>query len=361
MSEDNIRAALAAADMRQYGADMRHLLDVRETRLGDGQRVITVDNADGLHLSVLPDRGLDIWMARYRGLPLTWASPGSPFLPDSGQDLLQQFNGGLLMTCGLTHAGPPETDPDTGEQRGLHGRYSRLRAQDVRVNAGGDTGVAEISGTVWETSLFGTQLALRRTIRVAFDQPAFTISDTVTNHGDVTAPLMLVYHLNFGFPIVHAGTEMLVASEVYPRDAAARGAADRWAFYEGPTPDYPEQVFFHRPVVGADGKCGAALVNAGFGIAIQWDVAQLPYLTQWKNTRQTHYVCGIEPGTCVPEGQNAARANGRLITLEPGAVRAAEVEISLLTDADAVAQFRAEVDAARASASPVAGYSFDDI
>ena len=40
----------------------------------------------------------------------------------------------------------------------------------------------------------------------------------------------------------------------------------------------------------------------------------MPYLTQWKNTRQGIYVCGIEPGNCLPEAR-AWRAKGRLVWL----------------------------------------------
>lgn len=347
--------AITQAMLAQYGADSRIFCDMRQATLPDGGRIIDAYNVAGLHFTFLPDRGLDIWTARYRGVPLTWISPGAPHLPDFGRNWLQQFNGGLLATCGLTHAGPPETDPDTGEERGIHGQYSRLRAQDVRIER--DDDYLELHGTIWETSLFGTQLALRRTYRLPFVSPMLTIRDTVTNHGDVPAPLMLVYHLNFGFPLIRAGTEMVVASEVYPRDADARAGYARWASYDAPSVDYPEQVFFHRPMMTQDGTTAAALIHETFGVVIRWDATTLPYLTQWKNTRQTHYVCGIEPGTCVPEGQNAARAANRLTTLEPGESRDFRVEIGILKD---ITAFKDEIKTIRTGGRLAGDYTFDE-
>lgn len=363
MNEDSVRAALRRADFREYGVADAHLIDVQQTTLPDGQRIITVNNAAGLHFTLLPDRGLDIWMARWQGIPLTWVSPGSPHAPDFGQTWLQQFNGGLLTTCGLTHAGPPETDPDTGEQRSLHGRYSRQRAQEVSVEVmrewEDNSHAATITGTVWETSLFGVQLALRRTIQADALGRTIYITDGVTNHGDVEAPLMLLYHLNFGFPVVREGTAMVTASEVYPRDTTARNGFDRWAHYDAPKPEYAEQVFYHRPYA-CDEQAEAALVNGDFGMHIAWDTTTLPHLTQWKNTRATHYVCGIEPGTCLPEGQNRARAAKRLALLAPGESRSFRVEITVLPDAESVTETQRAIEKLYESEAPVGGYSLDE-
>ena len=346
------------ADSKLYNADTRQLVHARQTQFPDGQRIIDISNAAGLNCAILPDRGLDLWTVTYRGIPLTWISPGAPCPADFGRNWLEQFNGGVLVTCGLTHAGKSETDPQTGQERGIHGEYSRLRAQAVSVRHLTEPYAVEVSGTVWETALFGVHLALRRTYRLPFDATVIQITDTVTNHSDVPAPLMLVYHLNFGFPLIREGTEMLTASQVHPRDEAARSDYDRWSIYDAPVPNYAEQVFFHRPVV--TDHAAAGLVNEDFGVAIRWDASTLPYLTQWKNTRQTHYVCGIEPGTAIPEGQNAARAADRLTMLEPDETRTFDLEISVLPDEGAITNFRVEVDKLRADGAPVTGYSLDE-
>jgi hypothetical protein len=338
-------------ELPAYAPDLRTFTDARLSLLPGGQRIIEAYNATGLALTLLPDRGLDIWNARFQGQPLTWLSPGSPHPPDTGQTWTQAFNGGLLVTCGLTHAGPAETDPTTGEQRPMHGRYSTLQADEVILHRDDDGGMA-ISGTVWEASLFGPQVALRRTLRLPFAEPALTIHDVVTNHGDTPAPLMLLYHVNMGYPLVRAGAEMVTASRVIPRDAEARKGVETWAIYDAPQPDYAEQVFFHH-IISEDGRASAGIVNESFGLALDWDTSALPYLTQWTNTRTGRYVCGVEPATCLPEGQSTARAHDRLLVLAPGESWAVDLTMRVLGDQGAVGAFRAEVAARQAAGKPI--------
>jgi hypothetical protein len=92
----------------------------------------------------------------------------------------------------------------------------------------------------------------------------------------------------------------------------ARAAFGSWEHYQPATPRHLEEVYFHQVFAGEDGRAVAALASDDFGLQIEWDAAHEPYLTQWKNYRRGIYVCGVEPGNCVPEGQNRARRAGRL-------------------------------------------------
>lgn len=321
-------------EIEQHSLDMRQFIDFRQSTLPNGMRIIDAYNSSGLTFTLLPDRGLDIWTAHYKGIPLTWISPGSPHPPEFGRGWLEQFNGGLLTTCGLTHVGPAEVDDVTGERRDIHGKYSRLRAENVQISDSHYEPVSLeedeppyeryeliIGATVHQSSLFGEQLELRRTIWQSLAQPDIGLSDHITNIGDRPAPLMLLYHLNLGFPLIQEGSQLYVnAEKVYPRDAAAKAGYETWARYDAPTPGYPEQVFFHHIKTNQHGMASLLLLNAAedFALKLTWDARSLPYFTQWKNTRQGIYVCGLEPGNCIPEGQNAARKNGRLVVLEPG-------------------------------------------
>lgn len=309
------------ATLSQHSQDMRQFIDCRAAQLPSGERVLDVHNSSGLTLTLLPDRGMDIYSAHYKGAPLTWISQGSPHRADAGSSWLRQFNGGLLTTCGMTHAGPPETDPQTGERRDIHGHYTRLSARLTHCEGAWDADdryTLTLRAAVAQARLFGEQLTLTRTIRVRLGEPALHISDAVTNTGDQPAPLMLLYHFNVGYPLVREGARLIVPSHaVHPRDDAARAGLDTWAHYRGAVAGYAEQVFYHH-LRAHDGQTQVLLTNGDIGLALGWDARTAPYFTQWKNTRQGVYVCGIEPGNCVPEGQNAARANGRLIELAPG-------------------------------------------
>ena len=74
---------------------------------------------------------MDIADAFYNQHSVAWLSglgisSPQPF-SDKGFNWLRTFGGGLLVTCGLTHIGAPESD-EFGE-RGLHGSISNIPAE----------------------------------------------------------------------------------------------------------------------------------------------------------------------------------------------------------------------------------------
>lgn len=303
---------LDADIIAEHSLDMRQFMDFRESRLPNGMRIIEAYNSSGLTFTLLPDRGMDIWSAHYNGMPLTWIAPGSPHPPDYGQSWLSLFNGGLLTTCGLTHVGPPE------DGRDIHGNYTRLYAEDIRKKQC-KRGL-RLYSKINQSSLFGEQLEVKRTYTLSLGMPRIELYDEVTNIGDKPTPFMLLYHCNLGYPVVREGTELIVASDVYPRDDNAKAGVDTWNHYEAASVGYEEQVFFHhvRTIKGERKDFAVAtLRNQDIALEFAWNTRQMPYLTQWKNTRQRIYVCGIEPGNCIPEGQHAASKSGRLVMLNP--------------------------------------------
>jgi hypothetical protein len=348
---------LSKETLMQHSSDMRQFIDWRTATLDNGIRVVEGYNSSGLTLTLLPDRGLDIWLATHNGRPLTWISQGAPHATDFGAGWLRLFNGGLLVTCGLRHVGPPETDARSGQFRDLHGDYSLLRAYNVAVQRGWqhDQYVAEVTGEVAEAALFGEQLHLTRTVRLVLGAPCVEIVDVVENRDDAPAPFMLLHHFNFGYPLVQAGVELQVAgSAVMPRDLTAAAALHDWPHYHRATSRHLEEVFFHQVLADAEQQAQALLGSATFGLHLQWDTTCEPYLTQWKNYRTGVYVCGVEPGNCVPEGQNRAGHSGRLVQLAPGARHTFRNRLTVVDGAAAVAAARARLDALRAHGQPVA-------
>lgn len=347
---------LTCAAVEQHSLEMRQFIDFRAATLPGGMRVIDAYNSSGLTFTLLPERGLDLWLAAYNGRPLTWISQGAPHAPDFGASWLRLFNGGVLVTCGLRHAGPPETDERNGELRDLHGDYTRLRAGTLAARGvwQGDRYVMELTGVVTESTFFGDQLRLTRTLRMALGEPAVEIVDVVKNLNDTPTPFMLLYHFNFGYPLVQEGVQLYSASaQVYPRDLPARAQSAHWNKYGAPVARHQEEVFFHQVYTGDDGVALAALAGDDFGLQIEWDTQCEPYLTQWKNYRRGMYVCGVEPGNCIPEGQNAARRSGRLVTLAPGEQHAFRNKLTVLPDANAVAAMKARVDTLLRTGVPV--------
>jgi hypothetical protein len=367
-------------ELERHSLDMRQFIGFRESTLANGMRIIEVYSASGLTFTLLPDRGLDIWSASYKGIPLTWIAPGSPHPPDYGQSWLQQFNGGLLTTCGLAHVGPPEVDSVSGERRDLHGNFTRLRAQEVGLthpywtDYETEDGKTQwryevgISGLLHESRLFGSQLQVRRAVHFGFPQADIGLYDFITNLGDEPVPLMLLYHINLGWPLIGAGATLHTPhTAIYPRDAAARAGFDSWSRYEAASAGYPEQVFFHHLKTTAaqpepTGMTTVAVANAEADLALclQWDFTTLPYFTQWKNTRQGIYVCGIEPGNCIPEGQNAARANGRLQMIQPGETVETYLSLDVVEGAEAVKGLVDRINTPLPDARPLPNCKLDD-
>lgn len=358
------RSTWTRQEIERHSLDMRQFADFRQAVLPDGQRIVEAYNSSGLRFTLLPDCGLDIWAASYNGLPLTWLSQGSPHRPDFGQTWLQHFNGGLMVTCGLTHAGPPETDPETGEFRDLHGRYTRLSARGLSASAAWEDDThyrLSLRAAVSESAMFGDQLRLDRTYRLTLGEPRIELQDTVTNLNDRAVPLMILYHFNFGFPLIREGTRLATpARAVYPRDKAALAGIDHRERYDAATPGYAEQVFFHHLNHDGDGETEAVLHQDDWGVSLRWDAGALPYLTQWKNTRQGMYVCGVEPGNCIPEGRNAAQESGRLQMLDPGASMTFSIRLTVLDGPEAVQERLARVDRLRQTGTAAANCHLED-
>lgn len=350
-------------EIERHSVDVRQFIDFRQSTLANGLRIIEAYNSSGLSFTILPDRGLDIWTAHYKGIPLTWVAQNSPFPPDHGQKWLRQFNGGLLATCGLLHVGQPVTDDETGEYRDLHGRINRLRASDPAVQGRwtDETYTLTLDSTVTQSELFGEQLRLERTFTLELGKPVIAIRDLVTNVGDVPSPLMILYHFNMGYPLIWQDTYLNTAfNEVYGYNDHSKTGLDKWYDYEAPSAGYSEQVFFHHVKADKFGYTMALLARDEIGLAFEWDTTTLPYLTQWKNTRQNIYVSGVEPGNCIPEGINNARKSGRLEMLEPGETRIFNLRLMLIDSAVAVEEYNQRVDILQASGDPVAGTNLSD-
>lgn len=350
---------LTRDQVERHSMDMRQFIDFRQSNLPNGMRIIEAYNSSGLTFTILPDRGFDIWLAHYKGIPLTWISQGSPHLPDMGLSWLQQFNGGLLTTCGLTHVGPQEHDELTGELRDVHGMYSRLRAGEVSIDRHwyGDTDYSVwLNAEICESKLFGEQLILRRSYGLELGNPTITIWDTVTNHADQPVPLMLLYHFNVGYPLVRENARLHTPNvNVVPRDAAAQAGYQRWWEYGSGIPLYGEQVFFHHLKAKPNGFTKVMLGNEDIALSLDWDTTGLPYFTQWKNTRQGIYVNGIEPGNCIPEGRNSARRHNRLAVLEPGQEYRCAISVTILEGKAAMKDAWVGINQLQDMGAPVVG------
>ncbi|HLW66393.1 MAG TPA: aldose 1-epimerase family protein [Gemmataceae bacterium] len=296
--------------------------------LQDGVDEIEVNNG-ALSFSILPTRGMGIWKGSYHGLTLGWQAPvQGPVHPQfvnladrKGLGWLTGFNE-WLCRCGLVSNGPPGDDQGTALT--LHGRIANLPAHLVQASISFDKPhTLTISGIVDEGGLFLGRLRLHTTYSTELDSNRIAIHDEVENVSSQPAEMQLLYHLNFGPPLLQAGSRFaLPIREAAPHTPRAAEDIDGFDVYLGPTAGYQEQVYDFLPATDAEGQTLALLrnQNGDAGAVLRWKVQELPCFTIWKNTQTEAdgYVTGLEPATNFPYFKAHERSQGRVRMLEPG-------------------------------------------
>jgi hypothetical protein len=311
-----------------------------------GVSTLRVRTARGLEFWVVPDKGMDIFEAAFSGKSLCWHSPVGVVHPayysSRGTEWLKSFAGGLLCTCGLTTAGIPSDDD--GESLGLHGSISNTPAENVNWSEAweGDDCILTVSGKVRETSVHGHNLLLERTITTSLNSISFSVRDVIENQGFRDSPLMVLYHLNFGFPLLTERSQIYCPSQtIEPINALSSRSVDRWSDFDAPEKGIAERVYFHEMRPDPMGKVTVVLVsdsdNPEFGIALSYDGKALPRFIQWKMPGTNHFALGLEPANCKILGRDVERQRGTLQTLPPGERREFWLKLSILEGAKQVA------------------------
>lgn len=316
---------------------------------GHGVKAVDVRTGSGLSFVVLLDRGMDIAYAEHRGRPVGWickngiAAP--PYFENGGLGFLRTFAGGLTTTCGLTQAGNSGVDGE--ETLGIHGRISHVPAEWFAIDEHweGDDLVIRIEGRVRETCLYAENLVLHREIGCRLGESRIQVRDVVENQGYNESPFMLLYHVNFGYPVLSEHSRLYSSAErVEAWNDPAKQGNGQWDRFELPTPGYQYQNFLHHMPEDRE-RAAVAVVNEqlGFGAYVAYSPREMPCFNEWKMMGQQDYVVGLEPGVNIPEGRLEARKHGRLAALKPGESRSVAYEIGVLDGKDEIEGFVAEI------------------
>lgn len=311
------------SNLAQLGGIETSVLDNGPAR---GSRIAWFNTGTGLRFKVMIDRAMDIADTAYKQYNTAWISHlgATSAQPSSnrGSDWIKTFGGGLMVTCGLDHVGAAEID-DFGE-RGMHGPISQCAAEiESIIQPDFRTGKMDMSitGRMRQSQPLGPQLELQRTISARIGESVIRIHDVVSNCGNIATPHMILYHFNFGWPLLDEGTEVFWnnqrAYECPPPLSEHRGNA--------------EEVQFVDIEPNDSGMCRAGLYNPDINLelSLQFRKAQLPWLTNWRHWGEGEYVTGLEPGTNPPIGQSRARAEKQLILLQPGESKEYHLEVYL--------------------------------
>ncbi len=301
---------------------------VLDNGISRGMRIAWINTGSGFRFKVLIDRAMDIADASINQYNLAWLNhagftPPQP-LSDKGLDWLRTFGGGIVNTCGLTHVGGPEKD-EFGE-RGIHGNYSNTPAEIVSVvQPDPARGIMEMSitGIIRESRIFGPSLELRRTISATLGASSFRIHDEIINKGNTPAPHMILYHCNFGWPLADKGSQLRWNGPMLTRDGKDFPNPEMFKICRDTLEAHNgsgEEVAMVDIEPNGEGNCICGIYNPTLelAVALQFNKAQLPCLTNWQHFGKGEYVTGIEPGSHYPIGQSKARENGSLIFIAPG-------------------------------------------
>ena len=333
--------AVNKADLTRRVGQISQIAGARASELSSGLAkgvdAIDVKTGTGFEFTALPGRALDIAWASYKGAPLSYISKSgvvapAHFVEKGAEGFLRNFFAGLLTTAGLSNIGPPVQDGD--ESLGLHGQVSNIPAEDVCVTQGwqGDDYEIRLAGTVRQARTFGECLLLHREITTQLGSNALVLRDVVENAGNRPEPMMLLYHCNFGYPLVSADSRIYTSGgRVEPREPTpAQAVADHHRLGE-PQAGYVEQCFYHD-LKGQNGRAFAAIFNERLGVGgyVRYQVENLPEFVQWKMLGEQEYVVGLEPSTHRLDRRAELIRQGQIRPLEVGERRTFEVEIGVV-------------------------------
>ena len=331
---------MARADLIQSVGTMSSVMGAREMTLSGGRqggaRAIHMYNDTGLSFLVLVDKCMDIGPTSFCGKPISWDCRNGIVAPqyyeNGGLGFLRSFSGGLTATCGLTHVGDPVVDGDT--VLGIHDRIGNIPADRYAIDEywDGEDYCITVSGSMRQSCLYYENFVLTRQITMKLGETSVKVTDTVKSEGFVESPFMMLYHMNFGYPVVSEQTKLYAPSlNVWPLGEDSKKGVGMHDVFQKPTKDYVYECHVHE-MPKDKGPVSVALINHGmdFGAYVAYDPNELPAFNEWKMMSQQDYVVALEPGTNFPEGRLSARENGRMRTLKPGETFECSYEIGVL-------------------------------
>jgi len=328
--------------------------------LQEGVQVVEVHNGR-LSFAVLPTRGMGIWKGQCGKVRLGWDSPVKD--PVNPAFITEQDRGGLgwlkgfnewFVRCGLNSMGAPGMDTVLDYSGNpyqvpltLHGKIANIPARSVSLEVT-DEGVC-VRGEVDETMMFGPALRLATEIRTAFDSGAMSIADTVTNLENNPVEHQMLYHINYGAPLLDDGARMVAPfKQVAPRDPRSTEGIATHDRYGASEIGFVEQAYLYE-LAGRRGsrETLALLRNAAGnqGSLLRFSLKDFPCFTLWKNTagRADGYVTGLEPATSYPNCRRFEREQGRVITLAGGESRSTVITLETLETREAVKSAESEI------------------
>lgn len=292
-------------EMLRHVGSMQQLAYVRPVTYQEGRsgglRAFEIKNGP-MFCQVLADKCLDVGEFSYKGVGINFLSkPGlqgrNPY-DTAGQEAIRSIMGGLFFTSGVESiCAPCRID---GVDYPMHGRMRTTPGEHLSSDARWTEAGYKItvSGEMREAALFGENMVLRRSLETIYGEKTLTVTDVFENEGFREEPMMLLYHINLGYPFLDESTRLYIPTRsVTPRDRDAQGHEASYDRMDAPKDNEPEYVFIHdlKTDEGLNTRVIAVNENLQLGFMIGWNTRYLPYFMEWKSTASGDYVIGLEP------------------------------------------------------------------
>ena len=252
---------------------------------GNGARQIYVANGK-LHFVLSESNALDIFRLWHEGTNVGFVSKNGLYTAPA--DFRHTFPCGMLYTCGLDAIGGVDGHP-------LHGRIHSIPAE-VSELAADEKGV-RIVAEIRDTSLFGENLVVTRTIETAAGSDEIKLTDRIRNLAFREEKYCMLYHVNVGYPLVDAGAKIEGRfAKSLPRNEWAKHEMAKMLDIEPPEDNLEETCYFHQTADGA-----MSVVNRRLGKKFTVK-SSLRKFVEWKSRASGDYVIGLEPCTSWLDG-----------------------------------------------------------
>lgn len=321
----------------------------------EGSEVITI-SSNGMVIKLSPTRGMGILSVEGDGVRMGWDSPVNEVVNPANINLesrggvgwLEGFNE-MMVRCGFEWTGHPVAAD--GMMYTLHGNAGNTPVSKLIVDVA-DTApyTITVKGLIKEKTFKKSNLETWATLSYIPGAKSFTVHDIVTNQGDYTRDYQIIYHSNFGTPILEQDAQFIATvKQISPFNDYAKEGLKTWQSYLGPTKGFDEMVFNVYPYGDANDQTKVMVANkAGDkGAGIEFNLKQLPVLSLWKNTDtlKQGYVTGLEPGTSFAYPVTIEREQQRVRQLEPGQSAEFTLTYSLLAGKQAVDSYKDQIKA----------------
>ena len=227
---------------------------------------------------------LDIMQLYYEGMNVSFVSKNG--FTKREISFVKRFEGGMLYTCGLDSLG-------AREGYDLHGSIHNTPAKIIKAKC--DKDGIRVEALIKDTSLFGSNLILKRCIFTLLESNDVEIIDEIVNLGYKSENYCLLYHVNLGYPMLSDGAIVEASiKNCESRNKWSEQNISSMFMISDAVPNQEEMCYFlklNTPSVSLINK----KINKKFTITYSQNT--LPCFIQWKSMASGDYALGLEPCT----------------------------------------------------------------